>query len=80
MADKPKRKWIKAATANAHGQFREKAEKAGETTREFAEEKADAPGKLGKEARLAESLMGMHHKAGGSRAAKLYRSKSVRKD
>jgi hypothetical protein len=79
VADKPKRKWIKAATAGAHGQFRDKAEKAGETTREFAAEKADAPGKLGKEARLAETLMSMHHK-GGSRAAKLYRSKSVRKD
>lgn len=79
MADKPKRKWIKAATAGAHGQFRKKAEEAGETTREFAEEKAGAPGKIGKEARLAETLMGMHH-AAPSRAEKLYRAKRVRKD
>lgn len=80
MADKPKKKWIKAAVSEEKGAFREKADAAGETTREFAEEKADAPGKLGKEARLAETLMSMHRKPGGSRAAKLYRAKSVRKD
>ena len=79
MADekKPKRKWIKSATANAHGQFRRKAEAAGETTREFAREKAGAPGKLGKEARLAETLMGMHHAK--SRAERLYRPKKLRR-
>lgn len=70
------KKWIKKATEGAHGQFREKAEKAGESTREFAEEKADAPGKLGKEARLAKTLMSMH----SSKAEKMYRSKSVKKD
>lgn len=53
------KKWIKAATSNAHGQFKAKAEAAGKTTKEFAAEKADAPGKLGKEARLAGTLMGM---------------------
>ena len=73
-----KRKWIKGATANAHGQFRKKAEAAGETTREYAAEKADAPGKTGKQARLAETLMGMHH-GGKSKAEKLYRPKSVRR-
>jgi hypothetical protein len=52
--------WIAGATANSHGQFRAKAEKAGVSTREYASEKADAPGKLGKQARLAETLMGMH--------------------
>lgn len=77
MADKPKKKWIKAATANAHGQFRAKAEAAGETTREFAKEKEDAPGKLGKEARLAETLMGMHH---ASKADRLYRAKRVKRN
>ena len=46
--------WMKKAFANAHGQFKAKAEAAGKTTHEFAEEKSDAPGKLGKEARLAE--------------------------
>ena len=56
------KKWIKSATSNAHGQFRAKAEAAGKTTAEFAKEKEDAPGKLGKEARLATTLMGMGHK------------------
>lgn len=58
---KPK-KWIASATENSHGQFKAKAEKAGESTTEYAKEKVGAPGKLGKEARLAEALMGMHHK------------------
>lgn len=52
-----KHKFIKAATANAHGQFRKKAEAAGESTEEFAKAKEGAPGKLGKQARLAETLM-----------------------
>ena len=69
-----KKKWIKGATANAHGQFAAKAKKAGESTAAFAAEKADAPGKLGKQARLAQTLMGMHHK---SPADKLYRPKKV---
>jgi hypothetical protein len=55
------RKWIQKATANAHGQFRKKAEAAGKTTREFASEHAGDSGKTGKQARLAETLMGMHH-------------------
>ena len=57
------KKWIAKATENAHGQFRRKAEAAGESTREFAKEKEHAGGKLGKEAVLAETLMGMHHKS-----------------
>lgn len=70
MAEK-KKKWIKAATANAHGQFKKKAEESGKSTKEFAAEKADAPGKLGKEARLASTLMGMHkHKSRDRYAAK----------
>lgn len=52
--------WIKSATSNAHGQFAAKAKAAGKSTKEFAAEKASAPGKLGKQARLAETLMGMH--------------------
>lgn len=56
------RNWIAGATSNAHGQFRRKAEAAGESTAEFAKAKADAPGKTGKQARLAETLMGMSHK------------------
>ena len=70
-----KKKWVKAATANSHGQFKAKAEKAGESTKEFAEEKKDAPGKIGKQARLAETLMGMHH----GKAEKLYGRKTVKK-
>lgn len=66
------KKWISKATADGKGAFRKKAEAAGETTREFADEKKDAPGKLGKEARLAGTLMGMHGK--GERAkSKLYK-------
>lgn len=55
-------KWVQKATENAHGQFRRKAEAAGKTTREYAKEKENAPGKLGKQARLAETLMGMGRK------------------
>ncbi len=58
-----KRKWIKSATSNAHGQFRAKAEKAGESTKEFASEHAGDSGKTGAQARLAQNLMGMKHKA-----------------
>lgn len=52
------KKWIKKATSGAHGQFRAKAEAAGESTREFAAQKSSAPGLLGKQARLAKTLMG----------------------
>lgn len=65
-------KWIKKATANAHGQFAAKAEKAGKSTAAFAAEKSDAPGKLGKQARLAQTLM-------AARRGR-YSDKSVRKD
>ena len=60
MSEKKPKKWIKAATENAHGQFKAKAEKAGESTQAYAREEEHAPGKLGKQARLAESLMSMH--------------------
>ena len=61
MAEK-KKKWVQKATANSHGQFRRKAEAAGESTRQFAKEHEGSPGRLGKQARLAETLMGMSHK------------------
>jgi hypothetical protein len=54
--------WIKGATANSHGQFRAKAERAGETTRHFAAEHKGDAGVTGKQARLALTLSGMHHK------------------
>ncbi len=56
------KKWIKKATENAHGQFRAKAEKAGESTKEFAEENKGDAGKTGKQARLALTLMGAGEK------------------
>ncbi len=54
--------FIKDATKNAHGQFATKAKKAGKSTAEFAKEKAHAGGKLGKQAVLAETLMGLKKK------------------
>lgn len=54
--------WIAKATANAHGQFAAKAKAAGMSTAAYAKKEAGAKGKLGKQARLAETLMGMHAK------------------
>jgi hypothetical protein len=76
MADeKPKKnkKWVQAATEGAHGQFAAKAKEAGETTREFAEGRENSQGKLGKQARLAETLMGFSKKP--RRSAILYNKK-----
>lgn len=59
MADKPK-KWIAKAVPKAHeGKFSAKAKAAGKSTQEYAAEKKDAPGALGKEARLAQTFAGM---------------------
>ena len=52
--------WMKKAFANSHGQFKAKAKAAGESTSEYAHEKAHAKGRLGKQARLA--LAGMKAK------------------
>jgi hypothetical protein len=66
---KPK-KWISKAIKPSHeGVFSAKAKAAGETTREYAAEHAGDSGKLGKEARLANTLMGMHH---GKKKSKMY--------
>ncbi len=55
-----KKDWAKEAVPeNRKGVFREKAEKAGKSTSEFAKEHRDSPGKLGKEARLAETFSKM---------------------
>ena len=51
------KKWMSKAFSNSHGQFKAKAEKAGKSTAAFAREKENAPGKLGKQARLAEAGM-----------------------
>lgn len=55
--------WIKKGASKHPGLFKEKAERAGKTTKEFAAEKAHAPGKLGKEARFAENAMGAARKS-----------------
>lgn len=76
MAEGKRKNWIKKAVPNARkGVFREKAEAAGKTTREFAAAHAGDKGALGKEARLAQTLMGMKHKR-----AKLYDHPRSRKD
>jgi hypothetical protein len=56
----PKKGWIKKAVKPENrGKFRAKAEAAGKSTRAFAAEHKDDSGTLGKEARLAQTLMGM---------------------
>jgi len=76
MADAPKKKaWIKKAVPDSRkGVFKAKAEAAGKSTREYAAEKAGAPGELGREARLAKTLMGMHGKSTkkSSKSSKIY--------
>jgi len=55
-----KKNWIKKAVPKERrGVFKAKAEAAGETTREFAAAHKDDSGTLGKEARLANTLMHM---------------------
>jgi len=68
MAEK---KWIASATEDAHGQFAAKAKAAGMSTREYAEKHKGDKGKTGKQARLALTLMGMHH---GKKEGKKHRS------
>lgn len=56
------KKWIQAATANSHGQFKAKARKAGMSTKAYAQAKEGAGGTTGKQARLALTLMGLNKK------------------
>jgi len=53
--------WIAGAVSKHKGVFRKKAERAGKSTSEFAKEHDGDSGTLGHEARLAETLIGMHH-------------------
>ena len=64
MAESAKKKnWIKAAVPKERrGVFKEKAKEAGMSTSAYAKKEEGASGSLGKEARLAENLMGMSHK------------------
>ncbi len=57
------RNWMKDAVPKANrGKFSAKAAKAGKTTAEYADEKSDAPGVLGKEARLSKTFEKMAKK------------------
>lgn len=75
------KKWIGKATANSHGQFREKAEKAGKSTAAFAKEHEHDGGKTGEQARLAENLMGTHDDDGDKKSPgkKLYPDQGKKK-
>jgi len=66
--EKKKSKWIKGAIKHP-GAFKKKAEKAGQSTREFAREHEHDGGRVGRQARLAETLMSMRKgkKEGGER-------------
>lgn len=75
MEGKPKKKWMKKAFSNAHGQFKAKAEKAGESTKEFAQDHEHDSGKTGKQARLAEVGMAAHKQKGHSRVKAMYGNK-----
>ena len=55
--------WMEEAFANSeHGKFRRAAEKAGKTTRQFADMHEHDKGPLCKEARLAKAGMEANHK------------------
>lgn len=64
MADK----WIQGAIKKP-GSFTEQAKRAGKSVAQFAEDKADAPGKTGRRARLAQTLrkLGRKKSRSGSR-------------
>lgn len=64
MVEKTKKKWMKEAFANSHGQFKAKAEHAGKSTSTFAHEHEHDSGAMGKQARLAEvGMNAAHHRA-----------------
>lgn len=66
-----KKKWIQKADLKK-GAFTKKADAAGESVHEHAEEEKDAPGKTGKQARLALAFEGMAHKKKSRHARVLY--------
>lgn len=67
------KQWIAGAIKHP-GAFKAKAKKAGESTREFAEAHQHDSGRTGSQARLALTLMGMHHGKKKTPAQKLYPS------
>lgn len=58
-----KKNWIAGAIEHP-GSFTRKAKAAGKSVGEYAAEKAHAPGVLGKQARLAQTLRGMSRRKG----------------
>ncbi len=60
--------WMSKAFAGAKGQFKAKAERAGKSTRAFAEAEKGAGGKIGKQANLA--LAGMNANHGGAKKSR----------
>ena len=75
MAEK-KKGWVsKAVPESKKGVFKKKAERAGETTKEFASQHASDSGKVGKEARLAQTLMSL-----GKKKSPLYDNPRSKKD
>jgi len=62
--------WISKATSKHKGTFSAKAAKAGMSTAAYAKKEASASGKLGKEARLALTLMHLN-RAGAKHNAKM---------
>lgn len=52
--------WIAKAVKGGKGKFAAKAKKAGMSTAAFAKQEMHAKGMVGNEARLAQTLMGMH--------------------
>lgn len=55
--------WIEHAHLKK-GAFTKKADAAGKSVGAFAEQKESAPGTLGKQARAAQALRGLHHLVG----------------
>lgn len=59
---KSKKRWIQKANLD-EGSFTSKAKAAGKSVQEYAAEKAHAPGRLGKQARLAQTFKKMAKKS-----------------
>lgn len=80
MSEGKKKKWMKAAVPeDRKGVFTKKAEAAGKSVHEYAEEEKHAGGTIGKEANLAltfeKQAHKKKHKSAGDRMKKMYGSK-----
>ena len=72
----PGSRWIKKAVKPENrGVFKAKAEAAGMSTAAFAKKEEHAPGLIGEQARLAETLMGLPHGKKSTKAP-IFRKKS----